>query len=548
MTSEHISDGRKEIIDAYLNFLKAHQKLPTYSDLHKLNIPKSKIKHHFVNIGNLHEEIVNNYSNVINKHIAHESYIFSEKKLEQLNEDLKKFKRFIVTTAISGKAVDGNFLAALKNYSKRRKAKRLILPAQDRANRSRRTGVRYNWTFSHQLKEEAFVHKDTELNTNLFLSSILLSAKHINPTTGLSRIGQRHGSYIFASPKQNLEYVNGSFNHKKYPHAIITTGCITVANYESDRYMSDRTSYIAETDHVIGAVIVEIVNDSIYHFRQIQADASGAFIDLGIKYNPDGTTEDIKTDIVLGDWHAGATDPLIKDTTSEIIKSLSIEDIYIHDVFDGKSINPHEEHKHATRARLVGGNRHLLEDEIENCAKDINWFLKQTDGNIYIVKSNHDEFLDRYIESGRYVKEPINYDIGHDLAPVVKRREDPLKWSCEHYHGIDAMDRVVWFQRSSDHTIGGVQMAAHGDRGTNGTRGSMLSIEKVFGIAVIGHNHSAAIMRGIYRVGTSTYLDLDYNDYQMSNWTHTHCLIYPNGSRQLINIIKTSDEEAEWCL
>ena len=75
----------------------------------------------------------------------------------------------------------------------------------------------------------------------------------------------------------------------------MTTGAITLPRYFniSDKlhspYMSERTADIANHDHVMGAIIVEVVDNKRYHFRQIQADADGGFVDLAEFY--DGDTE-----------------------------------------------------------------------------------------------------------------------------------------------------------------------------------------------------------------------------------------------------------------
>jgi hypothetical protein len=53
---------------------------------------------------------------------------------------------------------------------------------------------------------------------------------------------------------------------------------------------------------------------------------------------------------------------------------------------------------------------------------------------------------------------------------------------------------------------------------------------------VTGHGHSPAIEHGHYRVGTSTYLKLDYTE-GPSSWLNTHCIIYANGKRSLLNIV-----------
>ncbi|MFK5283800.1 hypothetical protein ACI3PL_29915, partial [Lacticaseibacillus paracasei] len=67
----------------------------------------------------------------------------------------------------------------------------------------------------------------------------------------------------------------------------MTTGACTLPKYYDNKFVSKRLSYIADHDHTIGAIIVEIENDKLFHFRQIQADENGSFIDYGVQYNPD---------------------------------------------------------------------------------------------------------------------------------------------------------------------------------------------------------------------------------------------------------------------
>ena len=88
--------------------------------------------------------------------------------------------------------------------------------------------------------------------------------------------------------------------------------------------------------------------------------------------------------------------------------------------------------------------------------------------------------------------------------------------------------------------IGGVELGMHGHLGSNGSRGgSPANMEMSYGKVVYGHRHTAEILRDAYCVGTSTHLTLGYNK-GSSSWTHTHCLVYPNGQRQLINFINGS--------
>jgi hypothetical protein len=78
---------------------------------------------------------------------------------------------------------------------------------------------------------------------------------------------------------------------------------------------------------------------------------------------------------------------------------------------------------------------------------------------------------------------------------------------------------------------------AHGHLGKGGSRNpGMAGLEECYGTGNFGHNHSAAIWRDTFRVGTLTHLQLGYND-GPSAWTQTILIQHRDGSRQLINNI-----------
>ena len=220
----------------------------------------------------------------------------------------------------------------------------------------------------HLANRILIIFDDLALNKNLFLSAIRISAKQIEPITGLFRIGQRSGSFIYASPKQRLKMV--PVHKGNLPHALMTTGAITQPNYKTTRFMSERTAYISTHDHVMGAVIVEIEDDIHFHFRQIQADSKGHFIDLNKHYRG-GKVETIQPEtFVIGDWHSGDTDPDVKKAWFDVIKALKPKKIIIHDVFNGKSINPHDRHKCVTRAIQAHEKKLNLQEEFDVVAED----------------------------------------------------------------------------------------------------------------------------------------------------------------------------------
>jgi len=451
------------------------------------------------------------------------------KHFKVLEKTLEKYRRFIVTTAVEGCPADENFLKSVKTYCEERNAALLVLMSADPAARGFGTQVDASIPNYGQ-----FVLEDTSLNKNLFISTIKVSAKQIEPLTGLLRIGQRDGSMILASPKQQLKLVATS--NEKLPHALMTTGACTKPNYDTDKYMSERTAYIAMHDHVVGGVVVEIEDDRVFHYRQIQADSRGRFIDLGVMYAPDGSKEEFPEAIVPGDWHTQSTDEACREIfMKDIVPTLQPAKIFLHDFFDGLSVNHHERKSMIKRAQRAHEGHLSLQEEIMALGEELK-DLSRLNADIFIVKSNHDLFLERYLADGFHTKDPQNHVFGGMLFNAAVTGRDPLHFGVECVVGT--MPRNVrWLGLNDDVKVGGVQLAAHGHLGPNGLRNaSPKALEQAYGQCVTGHAHTPEIIRGAWRVGTMSKLRLGYND-GPSSWLHTIGLVYRNGSRQLVNII-----------
>lgn len=526
LTKNHI-----KLIKKYIQLVKKTGMYPGRTELSKVGYNRDKLRHYFSNLSLLkdaakdwaYENDPEAFDNII------DASIFTRENFKILQDNVKKYKRFVITTAVVGCPVHEGFLDSIHTYCKDKKAMLLVLPAADPAS----TG---DWNLDPDLGTESIVFGDLALNSNLFLCSIKLSAKQIDPTTGLDRIGQRQGSFIYASPKQRLKFMPVS--NIKHPHAEMTTGAITLPRYLSiditEKYMSDRTAYIANHDHVIGAIIVEVVDKNRYHFRQIQADSKGGFVDLGDFYCGDKISKMYAEGLSLGDWHSGETDPTAKQAWKEVVELIRPKKIFIHDGFNGLSINPHEEFKQIRRAILAERGLLSLKSELKDFSTDLdelaNW--KHVE-EVIVVKSNHDVFLERWLEAGNYVKDANNYAVGVELANAMVKGNNPLKYGVESA-GLKSKGKVRWLDIDEDYFIARIQMGAHGHKGPKGSRGSLASMEKSYGQSVSGHAHGPEILRGAYQNGTSSYLKLNYNE-GPSDWVHSSTAVYPNGMRQLIN-------------
>jgi hypothetical protein len=526
---------QKQIMVQYKDFFLKYFKYPSYVDMNTLGITRPKIRHHFGNMGKLEkvtkEEFAEDFA-AFNMDV-----LFSPKVLASLQEDLLKYKTFIVTTAVTGCEVNKHFYKGLKSYCNKNKARLLILPAADPAHSVGKTHDLF--LIDAELRkdtESTIIYSDVRLNANLAISTIKLSAKQINPLTGLKRIGQKNGSFIYASPKQFLETVATSNN--KLPLIMLTTGACTNPDYTSDIYMAQRTAYLAHNDHVFGALVVEIQDNKIFHVRQIQADGNGNFIDLGIMYNGKEVKKVIPAAFVAGDIHSGQTDMRVLQNWKEASNLTGCKKWILHDIFDGASVNHHERYQTILLAKKAKKGQLCLEYDFKAVAKILREIIDSGVEEVIIVKSNHDDFLDRWLETGEYTKDPYNYFEALQLAEAKLCGKDVIQFGTEHIGKLEQkyLDKLKWLHRDEDYKIANIECGTHGDMGVNGSRANPQTLENSYGNCVAGHSHTPRILRGVWIVGTSSFLRLGYN-HGPSSWLNSGCIIYGNGSRQMINSI-----------
>jgi hypothetical protein len=157
-----------------------------------------------------------------------------------------------------------------------------------------------------------------------------------------------------------------------------------------------------------------------------------------------------------------------------------------------------------------------------------------------IVPSNHIDHLTRWLNECDPKIDMENAKIYHrimfsmlDEIDEGRGIKNPFELYASH---CDISCDMKFLTRSESFKIHGIEVAVHGDKGVNGSRGSRKQYAGIPSKVIIGHSHSPGISQGCYQVGTSSELNLEYND-GPSSWLNTHCLIYRNGKRQLVNII-----------
>jgi hypothetical protein len=500
----------KDVLKASLKHIKKHHIYPTLIDLMKVGISREMVRASFGSIDGLRQHLAAEYPDEV----------FDLTKYEE--KSVKKSKVYIITTAVTEAPVHKPFLHNLKCYAEYRMGQLIILP-------SLATG-KSQYTLDPLLADQNVVLNDLHLNTNFMILGLKNTAKAVDPTTGLPRAGRRGGSIVTASPKQRLKYIATGI--QTLPNAIMTTGAVTLPHYGTKALQWEKSAYMANLDHVMGAIIVEIDGNK-FHFRQIQADKHGNFVDLNHIAYQGLITETSPKALVLGDWHVGSTNQLARKASIEQIKFLKPKYIFLHDFADMLSANAHLLGKELTLGKMARKGKLSLAKELEACAKELD-LLAALVPKVVIVKSNHDDFLDRYLNEGRYVKDHENHILALELAVAMAEGYSPLAYGVKKF-GSKAKN-VIWLEEDESFEVEGIECGAHGHRGSGGTRGSPQSMENAFLRSVSGHNHTPQILRGTYIVGTNTDTNPDYGK-GPSSWFNTNCSIYKHGLRQLINAI-----------
>lgn len=490
-----------------LALVKRLKRYPSFLELEAVGVTRAQVRQEFGTLRGLNIFLSKNSTDIF------------DLERSKVVTAMPKTKRFVVTTAVTNSPVHKGFLISIKNYCRKEKAGLIILPTKK--------DTQSPWSLDPILRNESILIDDVSLNSNIFLLGVKSTAKQTDPVTGLPRVGKRNGTFVMASPKQRLKYVATGIN--KLPHALMSTGAITVPNYVTGGLLANKQDYLANSDHVMGAIIIELDDKDVFHFRQIQADAHGAFADLGTLYSGMRTKDYAPEAVVLGDWHSGDTDPAVAAALTDLTKKIKPKRWVLHDIFDGLSVNPHTLGKGIVRAKLAEAGRLFLEDELKQLKNDICMMSKLVD-KVVIVRSNHDDFLDRYLDNADYVGDDHNHKMALTLAVSALNGKNPL----EEYVG--PIKNVTWLKTDESLKIAGVECGMHGHLGGNGTRGSIVQMETAYGNVMFGHSHTPGILRDSWNVGTSTFLQLGYNK-GASSWMQCSGIVYANGQKQLINFI-----------
>lgn len=369
-----------------------------------------------------------------------------------------------------------------------------------------------------------------KLNSNLKLFDTQILASQINPLTGFNRKLHRDYSYLLPSPK--IRYMSFP-NTSKYPRFLATTGALTHGNYRLHTAQGRK----AELEHEYGFAFIEVVDNKLFNYHPVAALKNGNF-NYNREYYANGQMTDQQPEaLVLGDIHVGDTCPKTWKVTLKMIRDLKPKRVFLHDLFNGHSINHHERNNNLSKAAMWNKKMHVLEQEVEQC---LSFLTKLTtefpDVQFYIVESNHDQFLAKYIGIENFLQDGQNSVFACRLFVAVSEgHTKPILELALHLVG-KLPHNVTFLGEDDEYRVSGIGLHYHGHRGVNGARGTSASFSNNNLRLITGHEHSPKIHPNGMVVGTSTHLKLAYTK-GAGSWLNAHGLLYKSGKYTLLTII-----------
>jgi hypothetical protein len=164
----------------------------------------------------------------------------------------------------------------------------------------------------------------------------------------------------------------------------------------------------------------------------------------------------------------------------------------------------------------------------------IDFFEQNSDIDFIVVRSNHDIWLDRWLNDTDWRKS--NNKMTYLKLASEMASDTEGKGALNVILRINNVENAYCLDLDESFNVNGFELGIHGHQGAGGSRGSMIQFKNLNTKNVTGHSHVPRRMNGALSVGTLTKLRLGYNK-GLSAWMQSNVIIHQNGKAQHLNII-----------
>ena len=458
-------------------------------------------------------------------------------------------KRYIITSAINNRPLHQEFIRNLETLAdtidaeilcikQENTGKKFITPVP--ADESEFEEDNFVW-WDEWVEDHSLVHPRIELSDYLQIAEdIKLSPTLANPIAGLDPHTKAKISTIFGH--QEYAYTNVPHDPNAFqPVWMTTTGS---ANDPQNFFMDTKAAAKSAHYFCLGAVVVSVDPLSGDHFMsQVHADIDGSFYFMDKAFSEGIFVDGIRAaGLVVGDEHVRNAELAALEGTfisdDSMTNVFNPEVIVRHDILDFASASHHHNvldkyRKHFEQESSVHAEIQELVDYIIGTTPE--------DSKSIIVSSNHNDHLERWFTEFDWKTDPENslfwFELGAQLLQKTSEGDHPIALE-EAFALIQKVPSNVEFLNRNDVArVAGVRVDLHGDKGMNGSRGSIPQFAKVYEPVVVGHSHKPMWRKNAVSVGCVVKKDISYTwGSPASEWSHTNCVIYPNGKRGLFSI------------
>ena len=513
-----------EMVKRGLKFCLANDKYPSEGDLWALGFSIKAVEASFNSLAGFKNEILKSSPHKMKN--FRDTKVWTADRAMATDARLSKAKIMFCTSFISGAKYSEEFYKSILMFSKVTGAEIVLFPVN---------GV-------SQIPEEFLDHhvvlEDLKVGKDMVFDEAQIRINQIDPAIGMNRVAPTGSSIVYGTTFQRLVTYQSRFVNSK-PQSI-GTGTLSLDQYINKDPKQTRLNKSAKQRHALGGIIMERGNDGAFHHRLVQAEKDGSFRDLDKIYTPQGVKSNIPAAIVRGDYHEIQKDVAVVKAYDDLCRLLKVDTIVLHDFVDGLYVNHHSKNLGVTRSRNLQKCAGLKE-EIESAARTLNRYLKMFK-NILIVRSNHDAFLDRELESSDWAHGDKDYKMFCAAAMAMSDGKNPVEFLVREAleklpdYDPETGKNVRWMRANEVVTIEGVDVSIHGHDGGNGKKGNARALEaSIARNAVIGNSHSPQVIAGLFVVGMECDAVQEYTKHDPGgNWLPACCVIHPGGAKQLV--------------
>jgi len=428
----------------------------------------------------------------------------------------KNVDKIVVTYVNDGCDINKNFYDTLLTYCVENEAELGILWGK---------GIKKNKTFSRDvfnlLSPYLATRFEFEKDKTCIAQDFLIPYTQKNPLLNIDKLSTNLKTVIVGSSKQYLQILP----YKQYTSYRVACSTGTLSNID---YKETITNQIDSKYHKYGAILLEWNQTEKRYVIRNLVYAKNCICDLNKVYtNENVTSVDNLPAIVLGDLHLPDEETIALDKTKDFINTYKPKYTMLHDIASWNSICHHNFGKCLFNAQNInrenaclGNELHIVVDKICDLAKDC------PNTEFKIVNSNHDAFVEKWLDTGEFVKDKTNARLGAELFMDY----------CDGKHILDPHlpKNFTYLPRNESFEVCGFELSEHGDCGISGAAGSPNAYSKTFENCICGHTHSPKISENTIYVGTLSKLIVNYNQKGMTLWANCNAIVHKNGTAQLI--------------